>query len=472
MKEEQREQQAAARWLPRIREFVRHHQEEIFSDIGELVSVPSVEGPAQPGAPFGRENRRALDKALAMAERMGLSTGHQNYKIGWAELKGEREAYLATISHLDVVPAGEGWDGDPFVMRRRDGWLLGRGVADDKGASVLCLYALKFLKEEKVPLRYGVRALLGCNEETGMQDVSAYLASNPAPAFCFSPDAEFPVCNGEKGHCGLTMTSRPFGQGRILAWEGGVATNAVPDRASALVRADLESLPQADGITLEKEGEFVRVRGWGKSGHAAMPQGTVNAIWLVGRYLLEQGLCSPEEKLYLEALEKLHRSTDGSGLGIAARDNCFDPLTVIGGTMRRTEDGRLVQTIDIRYPTSTSGKKLEQDIQQAVGEAACVELDEDVPPFYIEAEAAPIRALIDTYNEITGSSEKPFTMGGGTYARQFPLAVSYGPEYPDTQLPDFGGTMHGANEAASEEGLLKALEIYILALIRLQQLEL
>ena len=29
----------------------------------------------------------------------------------------------------------------PYTVRVRDGWLLGRGVADDKGPSILCLYA-------------------------------------------------------------------------------------------------------------------------------------------------------------------------------------------------------------------------------------------------------------------------------------------------------------------------------------------
>ena len=460
-----------AEWADRIQEFIRQNREEIVSNIGRLVAIPSTEEKPEPDAPFGPGPRKALDEALKMAQELGLSVGHQDYKMGWAELPGERAEYIATITHLDVVPAGEGWDGDPFVMRRREGWLLGRGVADDKGPSVLCLYALKFLKEAGVPLRYGVRALLGCNEESGMADVPAYLAANPAPVFCFSPDTAFPLCNGEKGHCGLEMTGGPFPEGRILEWEGGVATNAVPDRASALVKADLEALPQREGVTLEKEGEYVRVRGWGKSGHAAMPEGTVNAIWLVGSYLLEQGLCTPEEKVYLEALEKLHRSTDGSGLGIAACDGRFDPLTVIGGTMKKMPDGRFVQTMDIRYPTNTSGRKLEEDIQKAVGAAARVELKDDAEPFYIEVDAAPIRALIDTYNQVTGRNEKPFTMGGGTYARNFPLAVSFGPEYPDLELPAFGGPMHGANEAALEEGLLQALEIYILSLIRLQQLE-
>ena len=72
-------------------------------------------------------------------------------------------------------------------MEIRDGWMIGRGVADDKGPMVATLYALKFLKEEGVSLRYPIRALVGDNEETHMHDVDYYLA-NPgvrgASALC------------------------------------------------------------------------------------------------------------------------------------------------------------------------------------------------------------------------------------------------------------------------------------------------
>ena len=73
-------------------------------------------------------------------------------------------------------------------------------MADDKGPSILCLYALKYLKDSGAALKYPVRALLGANEETNMHDVDYYaphyLMSLP---FSFTPDAEFPVQNGEKG---------------------------------------------------------------------------------------------------------------------------------------------------------------------------------------------------------------------------------------------------------------------------------
>ena len=342
-------------------------------------------------------------------------------------------------------------------------------MADDKGPSVLCLYALKFLKEQGVPLKYTVRALLGANEETGMLDVDYYLEHYEAPAFCFSPDAEFPVCNGEKGGFNGELVSNPLA-GNLLEFEGGVANNAVPDRASALVETDITKLKNAPNITLEPEGDGVRVRGWGKSGHAAMPEGTVNAIGLVADYLLDNGLCNDAERAYLEALRKLHSSTAGTGLGIDCADGPFGPLTIIGGKMSMV-DGRMVQTMDSRYPTCTDGDTIAKQIRAAIGTGAELTDVGSAKPFYIEADTPAIKACIDTYNEVTGENATPFTMGGGTYARHFPYAVSFGPEHSDMVLPEFGGPMHGANEAAPIDKLLEALKIYIIALLRLEEID-
>ena len=401
---------------------------------------------------------------------MGLATHNCENYIGWAELAGESGAQIATITHLDVVPQGNGWTADPFDMQVKDGWLIGRGVADDKGPSVLCLYALKFLKEQGVPLKYTVRALLGANEETGMKDVDYYLEHYEAPAFCFSPDAEFPVCNGEKGGFNGELVSGPLA-GNLLEFEGGVAHNVIPDRASCLVKGDIAKLAEREGITLEEENGAVRIRGWGRGGHAAMPAGTVNAIGLIVDYLLDNRLCTEEENAFLQVLQKLHHATDGSGVGIAAKDEAFDPLTIIGG-MITLRDGKLRQDVDSRYPTSITGEEIARRLSEALGGAGTVENARWNKPFYISADDAAIQALVDTYNEVTGENARPFTMGGGTYARHFPRAVSFGPERLDTVLPDFAGPMHGANEGANIGQLMQALKIYILALLRLQDIEL
>ena len=314
----------------KIDAFIAANKEQILEDIAALVAINSVEGTPEEGAPFGAGPRAALDKTLELAAGMGLATRNCENYIGYAELAGaDPEKYLATICHV--------------------------GVADDKGPMVATLYALKFLKEEGISLRYPIRAMVGDNEETHMNDVEYYLKNYPAPVFCFTPDAEFPVCNGEKGHFGAELVS-PVCNGEIKEFEGGVANNAVPDRASALVETDITKLKNAPNITLEPEGNGVRIRGWGKSGHAAMPEGTVNAIGLVVNYLLDNGLCNDAERAYLEVLKKLHASTAGTGLGIDCADGPFGPLTIIGGRIFMRE-GRIVQTMDSRYPTCTNAEK-------------------------------------------------------------------------------------------------------------------
>lgn len=461
------------RWAS-IDAFAEQNRDNILRDIARLVAVPSVEGTPEPGAPFGAGPRAALDKALEIAAELGLETYNAEGYIGWAQtgpIAGGQK-YLATITHTDVVPEGNGWDADPYTVRVRDGWLLGRGVSDDKGPGILCLYALKYLKDSGIKLKYPVRALLGTNEETNMHDVDYYAAHYPMPAFCFTPDAEFPVCNGEKGGFNGEIVSPKLENGVILDFQGGVARNAVPDRAFCTVRVAPDAIECTEGVTKEAgENGATVLRGQGKSGHAAMPAGTVNAISLLVDCLLHNHIGTEAEQAYLRVLQKLHAATDGSAVGIAADDGLFDPLTIIGGTIGQ-EDGVIRQSFDCRYPTNTDPEKMTAALEQVCGTAAHLENLTSRVPFYIAADSPAIQTLINTYNEVTGEQQTPFTMGGGTYARHFPYAVSFGPEHTDVAIPAFAGPMHGANEGAPFEKLIEALKIYILALLRLQDVEL
>src|SRR5437868_8957612 len=49
-------------------------------------------------------------------------------------IRGSGSPHFGFAGHLDVVPAGEGWDGDPFEARIDDGLLVGRGANDMKSA--------------------------------------------------------------------------------------------------------------------------------------------------------------------------------------------------------------------------------------------------------------------------------------------------------------------------------------------------
>ena len=447
--------------------FAAENEEAIFRDIARLVAVNSVEGEPAPGAPFGPGPRAALDLGLQIARELGLEAVDCKGMIGYAAL-GQGERYLATITHLDVVPTGDGWAEDPFTMRERDGYIIGRGVMDDKGPSVLCLYALKYLKEKHIPLRYPVRALLGVNEETRMEDVEYYLSHFPAPVFCFSPDANFPLCNGEKGIChGRIVSKAPLNQ--ILDFRGGVASNAIPDKAEALVRA--KNLISTGEVTAEETEKGIwKLTAKGLGGHASLPAGTVNAVGVLVNYMLEQHVGDEEETKYLKLLSRLHSAWDGSGIGVAADDGLFKPLTIIGSVVG-IEDGRLFQVFDSRYPTNTSGEKIAAGIAAQAGDAAEVILDHDKAPFYMSLDNPAVQVCIRAYNDITGENAEPYTIGGGTYARAFPNAVSFGPEHPERPQPAFAGPIHGVDEAACKAWFLEALKVYILALLELEKLE-
>lgn len=449
-----------------IDRFVAENETRIFEDIARLVAINSVEGEAKPGMPFGEGPARVLAEGLKLAEELGLEAVNCENYIGYAQI-GEGEDYLATITHLDVVPVGEGWKEDPFTMREREGWIIGRGVMDDKGPSVLCLYALKYLKERNIPLRYPVRALLGANEETGMGDVEYYLAHYKAPLFCFSPDANFPLCNGEKGITrGRLIAKVPMEN--IVDIRGGFVSNAIPDKAEARIRAD--KVEPAPGLTVEREEDGLwHLTAAGIGGHASLPEGTVNAIGVLVNAILDQNLAGGEEAKYLRAVADLCGHPDGSGVGVQADDGLFQPLTIVG-SMIGVADGRMVQTYDSRFPTNTSGAQIAAIIGERYAGVLEVEADREAPPFYMSLDKPEVQVCIRAYNDITGENAEPYTIGGGTYARDFPNAVSFGPEHPERPAPDFAGPIHGVDEAASKDWLLEALKVYILALIELEKL--
>ena len=95
----------------------------------------------------------------------------------------------------------------------------------------------------------------------------------------------------------------------------------------------------------------------------------------------------------------------------------------------------------------------------------------DSVPFYMSLDNPAIQVCIQAYNAVTGENAKPYTIGGGTYARHFPNAVSFGPEHPERPAPAFAGPIHGVDEAACEDWMKEALEIYILALLELEKLD-
>ena len=138
---------------------------EFFSNI---ISINSIKGEPCQNAPFGQAIRDALDVFLDKAKSLGFKTYDGNGYYGWAEY-GNGESLIALACHIDIVPAVGLWNTPPFTLTKKDGVLYGRGVADDKGAIVLALALLDYLKTNEITLKHRVRVIVGCDEESGSE---------------------------------------------------------------------------------------------------------------------------------------------------------------------------------------------------------------------------------------------------------------------------------------------------------------
>lgn len=433
------------------------HWSLIIDDLRTLVRIPSVEEAdrACEGAPYGPGPRAALDAVEQIASRMGFHAHDCDGYLAYAEWPGESETQLGIICHVDVVPAGPGWRFEPFELTEHEGYLVGRGVSDDKGPLIICLHALKFWKDAGARFPYTVRFLFGADEEVGMHDVKHYRERFADPAFLFTPDAEFPVCYGEKGIYQATAISAPVRKRAIAHLEGGTACNAVPGEA----RATFFDAAR-DEVTAH-----------GRTAHGSTPDLGVNAIGMLAVELLDNDLASGEERVFLEFVRDLCGSTDGSAFGIACADADFGPLTICGGKIAYA-DGIFSQTIDIRYPTSITAAQITEALTGALAPLGIgLRIDNVKEPFLIDAGSPAVRALCDAYEHVAGREAKPFTMGGGTYAREFSHAASFGMETPDAVHPDWVGGMHGPDEAISIAAYRDAFKIYAYAIAKLMEVD-
>jgi acetylornithine deacetylase/succinyl-diaminopimelate desuccinylase family protein len=84
---------------------------------------------------------------------------------------------LGFNSHLDVVPAGPGWSGDPFSLRAADGRLIGRGACDAKGCVAAMVEAARLLIDARHAWRGRLTFAFVADEEVGSTGAKAFAAS-------------------------------------------------------------------------------------------------------------------------------------------------------------------------------------------------------------------------------------------------------------------------------------------------------
>ena len=115
-----------------------------------------------------------------------------------------------------------------------------RGTADDKGPVIAALFAMKAIKDADITPKKTIKLIAGLDEETGKESAIHYREVAKMPDFGITPDADFPVINGEKGilifDIAQKLKKHTVREGLILSKvQGGLAANAVPAHARAVI---------------------------------------------------------------------------------------------------------------------------------------------------------------------------------------------------------------------------------------------
>lgn len=426
--------------MSEIRKYLQSHEDEMTALLAELVAVPSVQGDAADGCPFGEEPARALAVMLDKCREYGFTVENVDNYAGSADLGGEPA--LAILTHLDVVPAGDGWSSDPFTLTRDGDKLVGRGAIDDKGPAVAAVFALRAIKELGIPLKKGVRLIFGTNEENGSADLAYYRKKRSLPPMVFTPDGEYPVINAEKGMLRVYFSAE-FNGGFI---RGGEVINAVPEMCTFDLR------------TNENGGEVLTYgKHKGRAAHASTPEKGVNAIT---EFLKFQAPLNP----IVERLSELfpHGELNGASCGLGFSDPISGDMTCVL-SMLNTRDGRLCGGIDIRFPLDRKKAEI-SDILCGKLRAAGFDIDscEGVEPHCTDGSSDFVQALLRVYERVTGEKGRCIAIGGGTYVHGIEGGVAFGAEFPDTDY-----RMHSPDEFITVPDLLKNAELMAEAIVEL-----
>lgn len=460
-----------------LRNLIKNYEEDIIKKTQELIRIKSVEESPLEGMPFGEGPYNALKYSVDLAESLGFKTEIFDGYAAHADI-GQGKEIVGILVHLDVVPEGEGWTYNPYGSEIHDGKIYGRGATDNKGPAIAALYATKALIDLEVSLKRKVRIIFGTNEESGWGCMKHYFSKVKAPDMGFTPDANFPVINGEKGIIVFDLKYQLNDSNnhiKLLELKGGSAPNMVADLASAtfetknmnefVEKINSYNFENENPISIEVEGEIIKVTAKGISAHGSTPEKGENAISYlmkcIGMVLEDKNPLFEFVNIYNDRIGFYH---NGEKIGCGFEDDVSGKLNFNPG-MIRLDGGNIYLTINIRYPITTSSVEVYDGIRQNLNTTniTLIEGEYEQKPLYISEDNFLVNELMEVYREETGDFDsKPITIGGGTYARAMENAVAFGPMFPGQK-----DVAHQKDEYISIDHLIKITEIYAKALYEL-----
>ena len=417
-------------------------EKEIIESLQTLIRIESVKSGPLENMPFGKGVGEALRYYLALGGKSGLKTKNYDGYAGEIILPasmpagGETAESVAVLVHLDVVPAGEGWSSPPFSGELKDGRIYGRGAADDKGAAIVCLYALKQLLEERALLTKNVKLIAGCDEESGQACMKYYKEHAQMPRAGFSPDADFPLVNCEKTilQLKLSICADEALSALIGSLDCGGRPNVVPDYAEA-------RLVSGEALSFK-----------GRAAHSMVAHEGDNALHKLVKALREAA--GKGKSAALDFMADRLCDTGGKALGINAEDERSGALTLNFAALKLK--GQTIEiTLDLRCPICVGIQNIVKVLYAHMPEGSKTEILYHQPYLYAEPGGELCRTLLKSYEKATGKRGECIISGGGTYARQLENGVAFGPLEKGAN-----NNIHSADEFIEIERLGLMFDIY------------
>jgi len=462
------------------KEMIEALQKVLRAKSEEAAPVKTADGEVYP---FGEGVQEALVKTLEIGKNMGFDTLNVDNYGGHIDFPGKSGKVMAIIGHLDVVPAGEGWDFDPYSAEVKDGKIFGRGTTDDKGPVISCLYAMKALKDAGYEPEHTIRLILGCDEETGWKGMDYYLSKVKKPDFGFTPDADFPVINGEMGILVFDIAKK-FGKSQMKGLElrsvkGGNAPNNVAEFCRAVVNSPDNKaygmIKEKAVAYTEKTGYKVKCKGIGKSleittagisAHGAKPEKGLNAISIMMDFLGQINFVNESHNEFVQFYNQyIGFNLHGEGINAALEDEPSGKLAFNVGLIQMDDEaGRL--TINVRYPVTNTDEDVYGGMEEILAkyDMGLIKVSHRKPIFR-SLDNPMIKLMMETYQKYSGDMETPAQfIGGGTYARCTDNIIAYGALFPGD--PDL---MHQKNECITIDRLMLMTKIYAEVIYKLSQ---
>ena len=413
-------------------------------------------------APFGIENKKALEYILDVAKKDGFNVKNVDNYAGHIEF-GSGDEILGVLAHLDVVPVKEDeWESDPFEIRFSDNKMYARGILDDKGPLVASYIALKMLKESGFKPKRRIRLIMGCDEESGSRCLERYLEKEEKPTLGFSPDATFPLIYGEKA----MITYDIFGKledDTILSFDAGERYNIVPSIASMKLSKDLskEFIKFLKDNNYNGEYKDNTYTAYGLAAHAMNPELGVNAIYILFEFLAKY----TDSKLAKFMDEYFLGDTWGKKIGYDMYDEEMKYLTS-NVAICKISNNEFKVGVNCRVPLDSQLQVVSDKVKVASEKYGYnYQVLHQSNRHYVSPKSPLVKTLMDVYKKVTKDEVNgPITIGGGTYAREIGNAVAYGP-----LLVGREDVCHIANEYLFESDFNTAIEVYYNAILELSK---